>query len=114
VRSAVAIAKINVQSAQWNERQTKNDLRKNIETVYTNQVSAGKRLVATEEQMELEERTYTDMEKKYTVGAMDATDFLIEKNNYIKASMSLIQAKYDYVLKAKMVDFYIGKPLTFK
>jgi len=113
VKSSVAIAKINVMNAQLNEQQTKNDLRKNIETVYTNQVLAGKKLSAIEEQMDLETRTYTDMKKKYTVGAIDATDFLIEKNNYNKAAMSLIQAKYDYVLKVKMVDFYLGKTLTF-
>jgi outer membrane protein len=114
VKSGVAIAKINVMNAQLNEQQTKNDLRKSIETVYTNQVSAGKKLSAIEEQMDLETRTYADMKKKYTVGANDATDFLIEKNNYNKAAMSLIQAKYDYVLKVKMVDFYLGKTLTFK
>ncbi len=113
VKSNVAIAKINVINAQWNERQTKNDLRKSIEMAYTNQVSAGKKLVATKEQMELEKRTYNDMEKKYTVGVLSATDFLIEKNNFNKVSMSLIQTKYDYVLKTKMVDFYLGKPLIF-
>jgi outer membrane protein len=112
-KSNVAIAKINVQSSQWNEQQTKNDVRKNIEMVYTNQVMAGKKLIATQEQMELEKRTYFDMEKKFNVGTMGATDFLIEKNNYNKVAMLLIQAKYDYVLKAKMVDFYLGKPLTF-
>jgi outer membrane protein len=113
VKSSVAIAKINVLGAKLNEQQTKNDLRKNIETVYTNQVSASRKLGAIQEQMDLETRTYTDMKKKYTVGAIDATDFLIEKNNYNKVAMSLIQAKYDYVLKAKMVYFYLGKPLAF-
>ncbi len=112
IKSSVAIAKIDVLNMQWNEQQTKNDLRKNIETVYTNQVLAGKKLTATEEQMALEKRTYLDMEKKYSVGALSATDFLIEANNFNKVSMSLIQAKYDYVLKAKMVDFYLGKPFN--
>lgn len=113
VRSNVAIAKVNVANAQLNEWQTKNDLRKNVEVACTNQVSAGKKLVATEEQLNLEYKTYTDMENKFTAGALDATDFRIEKNNYTKVAMSLIQAKYDYVLKAKIVDFYLGKPFIF-
>ncbi len=111
VKSAVETAKINVMNAELNEQQTRNDLRKAIETAYTNQVSAGKKLVATQEQMVLEKRTYSDMEKKYAVGAMDATTFLIEKNNYNKVAMSLIQAKYDYVLKTKIVNFYLGKSI---
>jgi outer membrane protein len=113
-KSNVATARINVLMASLDEQQTKNDLRKSIETVYTNQVSSGKKLVALGEQMELEQRTYTDMEKKYSVGVLSATDFLIEKNNYNRVSMSLIQAKYDYLLRTKMVDFYLGKPLNFK
>ena len=111
VACSVAVAKANVRNAKLNERQVRNDLRKSIETAYTNQVSSGKKLVATQEQMALEKQTYHDMQKKYLAGAADATDFLVEKNNFNKVSMSLIQAKYDYVLKAKIVDFYLGKPI---
>ena len=64
-KNNISIAKINIISAQLNEQQTKNDLRKSIEIAYTNQISAGKKLIATREQMELEKRTYSDMEKKY-------------------------------------------------
>ncbi len=110
-KNNVAIAKINLENARLNEQQTKNDLRKSIETAYANQVSAGKKWTAIEEQMTLEKRTYSDMEKKFTFGALDATTFLIEKNNYNRVTMALIQAKYDYVLKTKMVNFYLGKPL---
>lgn len=112
-KSSISTARINVLMASLDEQQTKNDLRKSIETVYTNQISSGKKLVAIGEQMDLQQRTYSDMEKKYSVGVLSATDFLIEKNNYIRVSMSLIQAKYDYLLRTKMVDFYLGKPLTF-
>lgn len=114
VRYKVAISKENVTNAQLNEKLTKNNLRQSIETAYTNQVTAGKKLVSVEEQMKLEQRTYSDMAEKYSVGAADVTDFLIEKNNFNRVSMSLIQAKYDYVLKAKIVDFYLGKPVINK
>ena len=112
-RNSIAIAKVNVRVAELNEQQTKNDLRKSIETVYTNQITAGKKMLAVKEQLDLERRTYADMEKKYSFGAVDATTFLIEKNNFDKAAMSFIQAKYDYALKIKMVDFYLNKPLNY-
>ena len=112
-RNSIAIAKVNVRVAELNEQQTKNDLRKSVETVYTNQIAAGKKMLAVKEQLDLERRTYADMEKKYSFGAVDATSFLIEKNNFDKAAMSFIQAKYDYALKTKMVDFYLNKPLNY-
>ncbi len=111
VRYKVAISKANVTNALLNEKLTKNNLRQSIETAYTNQVTAGRKLISVQAQMELEKRTYSDMAEKYSVGAADITDFLVEKNNFNSVSMSLIQAKYDYVLKAKIVDFYLGKPV---
>ena len=99
VKSAVDIASANIQSARLNEQQVRNDVRKSIETVYTNQIAAGKKLTAIEEQMDMETRTYSDMKKKYGFGASSITDFLIEVNNFNKVFMQLIQAKYDYILK---------------
>jgi len=111
-KSNVAIAKVNVQDARLNEQQSRNDVRKSIEIAYTNQVSAAKKLIATQAQADLEKRTYSDMGKKYALGLLSPTDYLIEKNNYSRVALSLVQAKYDYVLKVKMVDFYLGKTMT--
>ena len=35
------------------------------------------------------------------------------QNNLSKAQSDLLQAKYDYILKLKVLDFYLGKPLSF-
>jgi outer membrane protein len=112
-RNSIAIARVNVRTALLNEQLTKNDLRKKIETVYINQITAGLKMMAIKEQLAIEQATYTDMEKKYGFGAVGATDFLIEKNNFNKATMSFIQAKYDYAFKSKMIDFYLNKPLNY-
>ena len=38
--------------------------------------------------------------------------FLVETNNFEKATLALAQAKYTYIFKSKVVDFYMGKPLA--
>jgi outer membrane protein len=53
------------------------------------------------------------METKYNVGLMTAIDYLIEKNNFFQAESNLIQAKYDYIFKTKILDFYQGQAITF-
>ena len=58
-------------------------------------------------------RVYKNSEKKYSVGVMSATDFLIQKNNFTQSQSNLIQAKYDYIFKRKILDFYQGKAITF-
>jgi outer membrane protein len=51
--------------------------------------------------------------KEYDAGLINTYDYLIAKNNYAKAKADLIRAKYDYVLRIKILDFYMGKPLAF-
>jgi outer membrane protein len=59
------------------------------------------------------ESVYSNAEKKYSVGVMNATDFLIQKNNFKQSQSSLIQAKYDYIFKQKILDFYQGNAISF-
>ena len=53
------------------------------------------------------------MQKKFNVGMINVFDFNTAKNNLFKAKSELLQAKYEYVFKLKILDFYFGKPLTF-
>jgi outer membrane protein len=53
------------------------------------------------------------MEKKYALGLSSSVDYLIEKNNFLKAEQSVLQSKYDYLFKIKVIDFYMGKPVSF-
>ena len=100
-------------NAQLNEKNIKNQLRKNIEQTYTDLKSALRKYESTKEQLAAAEISYDNMEKKYNVGLSNAIDFLVEKNNYFKAQSNLIQAKYDYVFKTKILDFYQGTAITF-
>jgi len=68
---------------------------------------------ASKEQVAAAELSYKAAEQKFNVGLMAATDFLIKKNNFYQAQSSLIQAKFDYIFKNKILDFYQGKPITF-
>jgi len=105
-------AKVNVLLGKLNEQDVKNQVRKSVEQASTNLIAAEKKLAASQDQLTSEERTYKDLEKKFNLGLVNATDFLVEKNNLSKASLNLVQAKYDYLFKTKVVDFYLGKTLT--
>jgi outer membrane protein len=56
--------------------------------------------------------SYENAEKKFQVGVMNATDFLIQKNNYEQSESSLIQAKFDYIFRLKILDFYQGNGIN--
>lgn len=111
-RNNIQLSKIAIENAKLNEQAVKNTLRKNVETAYTNQVAGSKNYIATREQLTAETKAYTDMRKKYNVGLASTTDYLVEENNYYKAVIANLQAKYEYIFETKVVDFYTGKPLT--
>ena len=72
-----------------------------------------KNYLATKEQLVAETRSYTDMHKKLNVGLASVTEFLIEENNYYKSVFANLQARYEYIYKTKVVEFYTGSPLTY-
>ena len=113
IKSGIDMAKINLITTKLNEQNTKNILRKSVEQTYTDLKSAIKKYEATKQQLAAVESVYKNAEKKYTVGVMSATDFLIQKNNFTQSQSGLIQAKYDYIFKSKILDFYQGMAIQF-
>lgn len=112
-RNSVSIAKLNLQNAQLNEESVKITLRQTIEQAYTNLLAAAEQYNASKEALQSEARTFSDMENKYKVGLETATDYLIEESNYTKAQQNVVQAKYNYLLQVKLLDFYLGKSIIF-
>ena len=52
-------------------------------------------------------------QQRYDVGVMNALDFNTAKNNLARVQSERLRAKYDYIFRAKVLDFYRGKALTF-
>jgi outer membrane protein len=113
IKSNIDRAKINLITTRLNEQNVKNVLRKSVEQTYTDMRASVKKYEATKKQVAAVESVYKNAEKKYTVGVLSATDFLIQKNNFTQSQSNLIQAKYDYIFKRKILDFYQGKAIQF-
>ncbi len=112
-RNGVAIAKLNVQTAQLNQEAVNIALRQAIEQAYTGLLTSAEQYKASNEALISEAATFGNMKNKYETGAGSATDYLIEESNYTRAKQNVVQAKYNYLLQVKLIDFYLGKPLTF-
>jgi outer membrane protein len=112
-KSNIDRAKISAMNTQLAEQNTRNQLRKNIEQSSTDLKNAFNKYEASKDQLNSAKVSFESIEKKYNVGLMTAIDYLVEKNNYNQALSNLIQAKYDYVFKSKILDFYQGKEITF-
>ena len=113
LQSSIERAKINSKTAALNELNTQQTLRMNIEQTYTSLKAAAKSYEAGKIQLSSTEMTFRNAEKKFNVGVMSATDYLIQKNNYFSSQSNLIQTKYNFIFQSKILDFYQGKTITF-
>lgn len=92
---------------------TKLTLRQNIETAYTGMLAASNRYRSTLVQVESLEKAFQAAESRFNAGALNSVDYNIAKNNLDRSRANLVQAKFDYVFRTKILDFYQNKPLSF-
>jgi outer membrane protein len=105
--------KISVKIAKNNEQLVKNQLRQTIEQASTDLNNAKNNYVASQESLKYSEAAFQNADKRYAAGVMNITDYIIQKNNFFIAQVNLSQAKYDYVFKEKLLDFYKGNNISF-
>lgn len=113
VRSNVHRAKIGVEQSKLNLEQNRKNLYKSVQQAVADAYSAYNKYVAGQKSVSALEETYNFNKARFAEGLINAFDYLTSKNNYQRAQADLIQAKYDYIFRLKIIDFYLGKPLAF-
>ena len=111
-KTAVAKSKIQEQNSKLNLDQAKLDLESNIQRAYTDAQAAIKAYEAAKKTLESQTLAFNNSKERYDIGAMTAFDLEQARVQLINAEASLINAKYDFVFKTKVLDFYMGKSLT--
>lgn len=110
--TAVSRAKIARENAALTLQLQKDNLRKTIQQAFNDAASSLKKFQASQKTVNAMEESFKYMEQKFFVGAATSTEYNDSKNKLTKAKSDLLQAKYDYVFKLKVLDFYQGKPIT--
>jgi outer membrane protein len=112
--------KYQTQSAQIQKKQidlqnqaTEIQIKQNIDQAYIDMLNARKKYTATLAQTEALNKAFIAAEKRYNAGAGTYVDYNLAKTNLDRANANLIIAKYDFIFKTKVLDFYQNKPLEF-
>ncbi|MFH1321229.1 MAG: TolC family protein [Bacteroidota bacterium] len=113
VKTSISRAKIAIKNAEYNLQLLKNQLNKNIQQAHANARAALKRYHATEKTVTALLEAFNYTEQKFDVGMLASVEYNDAKNKLVKAKSDLLQAKYDYVFKTKVLNFYQGKSLAF-
>jgi outer membrane protein len=111
-RTNIQRAKIQEDLAEINAKETRNILRQTIETAYNDAQAAVKVYDAAQKQVSALEESFRATEKSYNLGAVNFVQYQVASFNLFSARSNLVRSKFDYIFKLKVLDFYLGNPLT--
>lgn len=112
VRYNVANAKLQQRNTEYQAQQVQLTIRKNVEQSYIDMTNAAKRYSATSNQVKALTEAFRVAQVRFDVGAINSVEYNIAKANLDRANGNLIQTKYDYVFRTKILDFYMNRPLS--
>ncbi|GAB1419812.1 TolC family protein [Bacteroidales bacterium] len=113
ISSYIGKSRIGMMNADYNLQLSKNTLRKNVETAYADALSSHATFVARGKSLASLRESFHYTEQKFNVGMVNAIDYNLAKSQLAKSESELLSAKYDYLFKLKILDFYLGRPLSF-
>jgi len=113
-RTAMERARLNIIRTELSNLQVEQQLKTDIQRAIADAKAAKKQLEASQKSVEALNIAFSNAEKRYKLGAINTFEYTTAKNNLDQAEVNLIVAKYDYLFKLKVVDFYEGKPITLE
>ena len=112
VNTSVKNAKLNLQSYQYQLQLTKNTLYKEIQQAHADAVASLKKYMASAKTVTSVEESFRYTEQRYEAGIMNFVDYSTAKTRLSSAQADLLQAKFEYIFKTKVLDFYSGQPIS--
>jgi outer membrane protein len=112
-KTRVSVANLQKFNADLEAQRVRLTLRQNIEQAYVNMNNAARRYDALTTQVEALQESFRAAESRFNAGAIDFVAYNVQKATLDRAKSNQIIAKYDFVFRVKVLDFYQGKPLGF-
>ena len=113
--------KINIQKALINQDLAKNNLmqsrqeiQKNVQSAYFEVNSSYASYDSSKEAVKYAKISYDYAQKSYNAGVINQYDFNRSRNDMMVSESQMLQAKYNYIFKQKVLDFYAGVPITLE
>ena len=107
-RNRVKSARIQRNALAWQLEESKKTLYKEIQQAYYNALAAESQFRSSEVASKAAETSFKLMSEKYANGKANATEYNEMRANWMKALSEQIQARYDYLFRSKILEFYKG------
>jgi outer membrane protein len=106
--------KLNVESQMLTLEREKQTLKSDVQNAIASAKAAKKQYEAAQKSYEAQKMAYEAVDKRLQIGNANGFELTVAKNNMDTAQVDVTVAKYDYLFRLKIVEFYEGKKLSLK
>lgn len=110
-KTNVAKAKIVIQQSRNTLENAKTTLALTTEQAYINAQNSQNQYSSAIEQLKYNTEVYRIANQELKIGTANIVEFYQQRNLYVQAMQSYIQAKYNAALAARIYEFYLGIPI---
>lgn len=112
VRNSVRSARINIHNRELMMENSKKTLYKEIQQAYYNATAAQEKYVSSDKSVDASKIAFSYAEERYGVGKSTVFEYSEAKTKYAQSLAEQTQSKYNFIFRAKILDFYNGTPIT--
>lgn len=111
-KTNMANARLQIKNQRLELENNKKALRKTIEQAYVNAQAAFNKYKANQAAVKSMKESFRYTEEKFGAGLVNSVEYNEVKTNLASAESNLIQAKYEFIFRSKILDFYNGIPIV--
>ncbi len=112
VNKNISNSRLGIENSEYALEAAKKQLYKSIQQAYADAVASLKKYTASVKAVASMEESFRYTEQKFNVGMVTPVDYNAAKTQLLNTQSDMSQAKYEFIFKTKVLDFYKGLPLN--
>ena len=112
IRNNVRLARVGIYNQELMMENSKKALYKEIQQAWFSATAAQEKYMASEKSVAASKEAFSYAEERYATGKSTVFEYNESKTKYAQSLSEQVQAKYNFIFRAKILDFYNGIPIT--
>ncbi len=110
VKTSVTNSTLNLENSKHQLQLAKNNLYKEIQQARNSSIAALATFKASKKAVDAQQESFSYTKQKFDLGLVNSVDYNTAKNQLTKSESDMVQAKYDFVFRVNILNFYQGIP----
>lgn len=113
-KAQVDRAKLGILRAKNTDEQIRQDLKTNIQNSLASAKAAREALEASETALDAAEIAYSNSERRFDLGTLNSYELISARNRLDSARVNRTIARFDYVFRILVIEYYLGEGLKYE